>query len=161
MRFEVGPATEIPPGGRKIVHPEPGPGIGVFNVDGRFYAVRNVCPHMGAPLCEGTVAGTSEMRTDKNGRYTVEWVREGEILSCPWHHFEFDIATGRTIYPSRSRVPVYKVSVENPAGETGPGAPPAGRIGNAETYPVIEHQEILYLELPVRATRSNEERKNP
>src|SRR5687768_15644000 len=43
---------ELPPGERKIVSAN-GRSIGVFNVGGRYYALRNLCPHRAAPLCLG------------------------------------------------------------------------------------------------------------
>ena len=54
----VGTVAEIPPGARKIVAVE-GLSIGVFNVHGTFYALKNRCPHQGAPLCLGSVKGTT------------------------------------------------------------------------------------------------------
>ena len=45
-------ADDVPPGGRKIVAVG-GREIGVFNLGGTFYALRNICPHRGAPLCRG------------------------------------------------------------------------------------------------------------
>jgi 3-phenylpropionate/trans-cinnamate dioxygenase ferredoxin subunit len=41
------------------------------------------------------------------------WAREGEILRCPWHGWEFDITNGRSVFnPHRTRVKTYKVTVE-------------------------------------------------
>ena len=54
----VGKVAEIGPGQRKIVTVE-GISIGVFNVGGTYYALRNRCPHQGAPLCQGSVKGTA------------------------------------------------------------------------------------------------------
>ena len=51
-------ASELPPGERRIVEVE-GRSIGVFNVGGTYYALRNACPHQGAPLCRGSVQGTA------------------------------------------------------------------------------------------------------
>lgn len=137
MRFEVGLASDIPPGARKIVYPTPRLGVGVFNVAGRFYALKNTCPHQGAQLCRGALTGTSVTRVTPDGRYEVEWVREGEILSCPWHHWQFDIASGRTVFPSRDRVATYEVTLDDRA------AVPSG----VETYPVVVEEQMLYLEL--------------
>ena len=56
----VGKTAEIPVGGRKIIVPFRGrAGIGIFNVGGAFYALRNICPHKRGPLCTGEVAGRS------------------------------------------------------------------------------------------------------
>ena len=111
-RHLVGRAAELPPGQRKIVEVE-GRSIGIFNVHGRFYALRNRCPHQAAPLCLGAIKGI--MLPGKPGEYV--WARDGEILRCPWHGWEFDITTGRSIFnPHRTRVKTYEVTVE-PDGE--------------------------------------------
>lgn len=113
MRFVVGPAASIPAGTVKVVHPEPGPGIGVFNVAGEFFALRNRCPHMDGPLCAGRIAGTSRAWRRDDGVPQLAWERHGELIVCPWHQWEFDIRTGRTAFPSRWRVRRYPVRVED------------------------------------------------
>jgi hypothetical protein len=52
----VATLDEIPPGGKKIVEVA-GRSIGVFNVGGEFFALRNRCPHQGGPLCLGKLSG--------------------------------------------------------------------------------------------------------
>jgi nitrite reductase (NADH) small subunit len=139
MRFRVGPASEIPPGSHKTVFPPNArAGIGVFNVRNRFYAVKNVCPHMGAPLCQGVVTGTTRPQPLSDGRPGMEWIRDGEILKCPWHHWEFDLVTGYTVFPSRNRVATYDVTVE-PSQDQAPKG--------VETYPVVVEDAVVYLEL--------------
>lgn len=114
-RVVIGPIEELPPGERKIVVPFRGrAGIGVFNVNGTFHALRNLCPHKSGPLCTGrigplivadappTVAGTN-----------LDVVRDGEIIRCPWHMWEFEIATGRCLVDPRARVKKYPVVVES------------------------------------------------
>ena len=104
----VGAVAEIKPGERKIVEAE-GKSIGVFNVQGTFYALRNICPHQGAPLCLGSLKGTT--LPSAPGEYI--WAREGEILRCPWHGWEFDVTNGRSIFnPHQVRVKSYEVTVE-------------------------------------------------
>lgn len=105
-------ASELRPGEVRIVRVGRTREVGVFNVDGRFYAITNTCPHQGAPLCRGPITGTTERRAGDAGAPDLEWVREGEIVRCPWHRWEFDIATGRTVFPSRFRVKTYAVRVE-------------------------------------------------
>ena len=53
----IADVTEIPVGGRLLVTVE-GREIGVFNLNGNFYALRNYCFHQGGPLCEGKITGT-------------------------------------------------------------------------------------------------------
>lgn len=101
-------ASELRPGERKIVEVG-GRSIGVFNVHGQFYAIRNLCPHEGAPLCRGIVTGTT--LPSQPGEYI--WAKDGEILRCPWHGWEFDITSGRSIFnPHKMRVKKYTVTVE-------------------------------------------------
>jgi nitrite reductase/ring-hydroxylating ferredoxin subunit len=106
-RVVVARADEIPPGARKLVDVD-GRSIGVFNVDGTYWAVRNRCPHQGGPLCAGVQVGA--VTSDGPGSYTYE--RSGEILRCPWHAWEFDIRTGASWFdPSRARVRAYEVEL--------------------------------------------------
>lgn len=112
-RHIVGRVGEIAPGDRRLVEAE-GRSIGVFNVNGEFYALRNSCPHQAAPLCLGSIKGMT--MPSKPGEYI--WAREGEILRCPWHGWEFDILTGRSIFnPHRTRVKAYDVTVESGPSE--------------------------------------------
>jgi 3-phenylpropionate/trans-cinnamate dioxygenase ferredoxin subunit len=116
QRHTVASVGEIPPGTRKLVTVA-GRSIGVFNVGGQFYAVRNSCPHQGGPLCLGPTMGLAT--SDRPGEFKYE--REGEILRCPWHGWEFDLATGRSVFdPSRTRVKSYPVEVETLWAETYP-----------------------------------------
>jgi 3-phenylpropionate/trans-cinnamate dioxygenase ferredoxin subunit len=107
-RHVVARVAELPPGQRKIMTVE-GRSVGVFNVKGTFYALRNQCPHQGAPLCLGKITGMT--LPSQPGEYL--WGRDGEILRCPWHGWEFDLTTGRSIFnPHRVRVKAYDVAVE-------------------------------------------------
>lgn len=108
-RHIVGPATDLSPGEKCLVEID-GRSIGIFNVDGRFYALANRCPHAGGPLCQGDITGTA-VASDKH--YGLEWVRDGEILRCPWHAWEFDIMTGRTVSSPEIRVRTYDVALED------------------------------------------------
>lgn len=103
----VCPADELPPGGRRIVE-DGGRGIGVFNVGGRYYAIRNRCPHMAAQLCLGKVGGT--MISD--GPHTYRMDNESPVVACPWHHWEYRLADGRGVADTAA-VRVYPVTVED------------------------------------------------
>ena len=132
-RFVVGKAADLPPRSRRIVSVN-GREIGVFNVKGSYYALRNLCPHQSAPLCLGELTGLAV--SDEPGE--IEWTREGEILRCPWHGWEFDILNGRTVFESRARVKTYDVRVETEAL--------ARLIEGVETYPVKVEDEVVILE---------------
>jgi nitrite reductase (NADH) small subunit len=107
-RWPVGRASEIPPGERRLVEIK-GRSVGLFNVNGRFVAALNLCPHELAPVCRGRVGGTT--LPSPPGEY--HWGREGEILACPWHGWEFDLLTGRSLPDPRVRLRLYPVSVED------------------------------------------------
>jgi len=110
--FPVCSAAELPVGAVKIVQVGT-KSVGVFNVHGRYYAIRNSCPHQFAPLCKGRITGTTvPSRVDE-----YVWAKDGEIVRCPWHGWEFDITTGRSIFnPHKVRVKTYDVTVELPDG---------------------------------------------
>ncbi|ALS29046.1 2Fe-2S ferredoxin [Paenibacillus sp. 32O-W] len=99
---------DVPEGGRVIVNVQ-GREIGVYRIGGLFYALYNYCPHQGAPLCEGIVCGTT-MPSDV---YAYEYGRAGEIVRCPWHGWEFDIKTGRSLVSGRIRARSYPVELRD------------------------------------------------
>ena len=92
-------SEELPPGGRRIATVG-GREIGVFNLGDRLVAYRNHCPHQGAPVCLGRVAGTTLPSTP--GEYV--YGRHGRILHCPWHGWQFDLETGEALFGHRVRL---------------------------------------------------------
>lgn len=99
-------ASDIPEGDKRII--DAGNfSIGIFNIRGKFYAVKNVCPHAGAPLCLGHIQTTH--RPSNVGEFDP--ALKGRVLRCPWHGFEFDIVTGKGLYDRSSRVATYLVKV--------------------------------------------------
>ena len=132
-KYIVGKVADLPPSSRRIVSVN-GREIGVFNVNGEYHALRNLCPHQGAPLCLGELTGLS--KSDEPGE--IEWTRAGEILRCPWHGWEFDILTGRTVFESKARVRTYDVRVEKAARKR--------LIDGVETYTVTVENEVVILE---------------
>jgi 3-phenylpropionate/trans-cinnamate dioxygenase ferredoxin subunit len=109
-RHVVARADEFPAGSRKILKIG-GREIGVFHTTAGLFAVRNSCPHQAAPLCLGTVTGTT--LPSKPGEYV--WGMEGQVLRCPWHGWEFDLETGLGLYDpyKHERVAIYEVRVED------------------------------------------------
>jgi nitrite reductase/ring-hydroxylating ferredoxin subunit len=67
--------------------------VALFNVDGTFYALSNVCIHRGGPLGQGLL--------------------EGQVVMCPWHAWTFDVATGHSTVNPELRVDRYEVKVED------------------------------------------------
>jgi NAD(P)H-dependent nitrite reductase small subunit len=65
--------------------------IALFRCEGRFYAIRNQCPHMGGDLGEGLLTG--------------------EIVRCPWHGWKFSVKTGKNPAADVVAVRTYEVRV--------------------------------------------------
>ena len=108
QRWPVARVAEIRPGECRLVEVKQR-SIGLFNVNGTIVAVLNVCPHELAPVCRGRVGGTT--LPSPPGEY--RWGRDGEILACPWHGWEFDMLTGRALADKRVRLRLYPVSIED------------------------------------------------
>jgi nitrite reductase/ring-hydroxylating ferredoxin subunit len=83
--------------------------IGVFNVNGTYIAVLNVCPHALGPICRGRVGGTTLPSPPGEWR----WGRVGEILACPWHGWEFDLLTGKPLFGNLPNLRRYPVVVQD------------------------------------------------
>lgn len=88
----VGKVGEIAPGGSKVVEVG-GKQIAVFNLDGTYRALDNICPHRGGPLGEGFIAG--------------------DEIACPWHAWSFDVRTGCSSIDPSLAVEVFEVRIED------------------------------------------------
>jgi nitrite reductase (NADH) small subunit len=128
----VGPVAGFPVGAKRIVTFGK-VSVGVFNVDGTLYAYRNVCPHAGAPVCEGPVSGT----TLPSPVYEYNVGRAGCILRCPWHGWEFDLTTGAHLVDPDLRLKAIPV-------EVGPEQP----ADSLEKFPVEISAGQIYVRLP-------------
>ena len=89
--IRVARADEIPAGVGRTVEVE-GKTIAVFNVDGSLYAIDDTCVHRGGPLGQGSL--------------------DGNVVSCPWHSWRFDVATGACLTNPRAQVGCYPVKIE-------------------------------------------------
>jgi nitrite reductase/ring-hydroxylating ferredoxin subunit len=130
----VARTAEIPPGGRKLVEIG-GRSIGIFNLHGEYFALRNRCPHQGGPLCSGYRFSALSAATP--GEYERE--RDGEIIRCPWHGWEFEIRSGRSWFdPEHRRVRSYRVRVEEAVQDV---------EATVETYSVSVSGDYIVVEL--------------
>jgi 3-phenylpropionate/trans-cinnamate dioxygenase ferredoxin subunit len=135
-RHVVAAVGEIPPGGRKLVTVR-GREIGVFNLDGEFFALVNRCPHQGAALCTGEIL--SRLEAPQPGEYRLS--RKEAMIRCPWHCWEFDIRTGQSwCDPNDIKARTYQVTVE-------PGEALAKGPFAAETVSVSVEQDYVVLTL--------------
>jgi len=89
---KVATRGEVPPGRGKtvVVHGKP---MALFNVNGAFYAINSVCPHMGGPLADGRLVNET-------------------VVECPWHKWTFDVRTGQPDHEGGHEVAAYEVKVE-------------------------------------------------
>ena len=132
----VAVASDIPPGGRKLVQVN-GRAVVVFNLGGEFFALNNRCPHRGGSLCDGVAVGL--VQSSEPGDY--QYSRKGEIIRCPWHSWEFDIRTGQSwCDPNDIKARTYAVTVE-------PGEALAKGPFAAETVSVAVEQDYVVLTL--------------
>lgn len=83
--------TDVQPGSG-IVAEVNGKTLAIFNVDGTFHAIDNTCVHRGGPLGEGELAGN--------------------VVTCPWHGWEYDVTTGGCVNNPAATVERYQVKVE-------------------------------------------------
>lgn len=105
--YVVATSREIKPGEHKV-EVIGKRSIGIFNINGEYYAISNYCPHQGAELCRGAVSGTNL----QSRVYEYVYGRDQEIIRCPWHRWEFDIKTGTSLFDDKVRIRCYQVKEE-------------------------------------------------
>ena len=132
----VAAVSDIPPGGRKLITVRGRP-IAVFNLGGEVFGLLNRCPHQGGSLCEGALTGLVEAVSPGEYRYS----RQGEILRCPWHGWEFDVRTGQSAFdPEKIRAKSYPVGIE-------PGKTVVEGPYVAETIPVKVEENYVVVDV--------------
>lgn len=109
MKHRVGKVGEVRRDGCRVVELN-GRRVGVISVDDEFFAIHDRCPHMGASMCQGTVSGTFLSAQPP----ALVYGRHDRVVRCPWHGWEFDLETGRSLLePERIGLRIYPVSVED------------------------------------------------
>jgi nitrite reductase (NADH) small subunit len=86
----VASRSEIPAGSIKEFNVS-GKAIAIANLGGKFHAISNACLHKGGPLGRGTL--------------------EGEVVTCPWHGWQFDVINGKAVQSPAMAVACYLVEV--------------------------------------------------
>jgi nitrite reductase (NADH) small subunit len=84
-------AGDVPEGEGRLVEAG-GRSLAVFNLEGRYYAIDNTCPHRGGPLADGDL--------------------DGRVVTCPWHAWRWDVTTGANVNNPAVRVACYPVRIE-------------------------------------------------
>jgi nitrite reductase (NADH) small subunit len=100
--------AEVPAEGERRLLELGGRTIGIFCLDGDYFALADRCPHRGAPLCSSGEVVHAVEGVGEDARVT----REGALMRCPWHKWDFEITTGRCAVDARLRVRRYPVRVE-------------------------------------------------
>ena len=88
----VAKVADLKPGECRTVMAD-GRELALFNVGGKFYCLDNVCPHRGGPLAEGTL--------------------DGNVVTCPWHGWRFDVTTGVSPVVPTAKVEKFDCVVES------------------------------------------------
>jgi 3-phenylpropionate/trans-cinnamate dioxygenase ferredoxin subunit len=92
---KVAERKELPPGGKMLAEVDGRP-IALFNVDGTYYAIDDVCTHDGGPLAEGELRGAE--------------------IQCPRHGARFDVRTGKALcLPAFEPVTTHRVELRGDA----------------------------------------------
>jgi len=82
--------AEVPPGMIRELQLD-GKVIALANVEGKLYAINNVCLHRGGPLAQGVLSGS--------------------IVTCPWHGWQYHVTTGKVTINPAVGVETYPVEV--------------------------------------------------
>jgi nitrite reductase (NADH) small subunit len=82
--------SEVPPGTIREVQVN-GRKIAIANVNGRFYALDNTCLHRGGPLGQGEL--------------------EENVVTCPWHGWQYDVTTGKTLMNPEAGVQTFPIEL--------------------------------------------------
>jgi nitrite reductase/ring-hydroxylating ferredoxin subunit len=113
QRYRVCPLDEIPAGGGVLADIGDRE-IGVFRHQDRLYAYDNRCIHQGGPVCTGELVGATKRELGDRGEVIRDVLDEREMrLVCPWHGWEYDLATGAPAHDRRLRLRSFPVTVED------------------------------------------------
>ena len=88
---KVASTSDLKSGENKVVNVN-GTEVALFNVDGQFFATSNTCLHRGGPLGEGFL--------------------EGDVVTCPWHGWRYNVKTGQNAMMPTAKVAAYQVKTE-------------------------------------------------
>jgi len=84
--------ASVPPGsGAEVV--ADGRIFAVFNIDGVFHVLDGICPHAGGPLGKGQL--------------------RGNVVTCPWHGWQFDVSNGQHCLNQRLRQDRYEARIKD------------------------------------------------
>lgn len=90
MHFHV-PAEKVPVPGMRVFLMLGGQSIALFNIDSKFYAINDSCPHQGASLWSGKL--------------------EGRVIQCCAHGMRFDLDSGYLLNSTQLQLTTYPVEL--------------------------------------------------
>jgi nitrite reductase (NADH) small subunit len=109
-KYPVPEAKDLQPG-EKVIVTVAGSELGIFNLEGRLHAIRNICADQSGPLCRGDVFDRIEADVTADRRIREYIKAPQSVIACPWHGWEYDLQTGECLWNPRYRVKVYAVEV--------------------------------------------------
>jgi len=109
VRHHLGAVEEFPLGRFRVFEISGRP-VGVVRTAQGLFAVRNRCPHQGAAICAGRVSGTMVA----SAPFEYEYSDKTPVVACPWHRWEFELASGRSYgRVTNKRLVTYPVEIED------------------------------------------------
>lgn len=108
---EVAQVDDFKPGERRFITADGKP-IGVFNIEGDYYAILNTCAHEAGPVCEGKLQGALVGEYSEPGERIKEEFSDTPAIACPWHGWEYDLTTGNHLGDSEISLPAYEVVIK-------------------------------------------------
>ena len=88
---KVADLSDLAPGNAMEVDVE-GKSVALFNIEGTVYALDNLCMHKGGPLGEGEL--------------------ENDVITCPWHSWQYNVKTGENVMQPGVKMATYPVRIE-------------------------------------------------
>jgi nitrite reductase/ring-hydroxylating ferredoxin subunit len=92
-KITVGKVEAVPAGRGATVQLKGGGELALFNVNGKFHAIENFCPHKGAPLADSRLYGN--------------------VVECDLHGWRFDVTSGECFTKKSCSIEAYEVVVED------------------------------------------------
>lgn len=92
-KITVGATEAVPPGRGATVKLKDGSEVALFNINGKFHAIENFCPHKGYPLADSRIYGN--------------------IVECDLHGWRFDVRNGECFTKKSCSIESYEVIVED------------------------------------------------
>ena len=92
-KITVGRVSDVPAGRGATVKLKDGAEVALFNVNGKFHAIENFCPHKGYPLADSLLYGST--------------------IECALHRWQFDVRTGECFEKKGCSIESYEVVIED------------------------------------------------